>query len=220
VTDLSRYATDPAFLAATWLVIDFEGTTPTGAPAEPIEIGAVHLRFNGTRLVETHRFEALMRPPAHAPVTALGAHQNGITAAMVARQPTADIVLAGYDATLTAPPYVTVAHHAPTEAGILTRYATACPTLAAAPMIDTLRLARHAYPQLPSHTLDTLLTHVKIPIPASRHRALPDAAATAELLQRLLTDGSRTHRWSRLSQLQQLAGLATPAAANTQDHLF
>lgn len=218
--DLSRYASDPAFTAAGWIVIDFEGTTPAGYPAEPIEVGAVLLQLDGARLVEVRRWEALIRPPVHAPITGIDFTQTGITAAMVADRPPADTVLAGFDATLTDPPYVMVAHHAPTEAGVLTRYAHACPTLAAAPMLDTVRLARHAHPELASHTLDTLLTHLGIPVPAGRHRALADAAVTAEVLQRLLTEGSRRHRWSRLAQLHQLAGLVAPAAQRAQETLL
>ena len=218
--DLSRYSRDPAFTATGWLVIDFEGTTPAHYPAEPIEVGAVLLRFAESRLVEVHRWEALIRPPAHAPITGFDFAQTAITAAMVADQPSAETVLASFDAVLTEPPYVTVAHHAPTEAGILTRYAHACPTLAGAPMLDTLRLARHAYPELASHTLDTLLTHFGIPVPTGRHRALPDAAATADILQQLLTEGSHRHRWSRLAELHQLAGLPPPAAGRSQETLF
>jgi DNA polymerase-3 subunit epsilon len=215
--DLSRYASDPAF-DVTWLVIDFEATTPAGFPSEPIEVGAVLLRRAGTTLVEVSRFEALIRPPAYAPVTA---YQTGITAAMVAEHPPAATVLAAFDATLDDPPYVTVAHHAATEAGILARYATSCPTLAAAPMLCTRNLARHAYPNLASYNLDTLLAHTQIPIPAARHRALPDAAATAALLPRLLNDGAARHRWSRLHQLLTLAGRDAPGtAAAEQTTLF
>jgi DNA polymerase-3 subunit epsilon len=216
--DLTRYTSDPAFTATTFAVIDFEATTPTGFPSEPIEVGAVLLRMEGTVLVEVSRFEALMRPPAHAPVTA---YQTGITAAMVADCPPAETVLADFDATQREPPYVAVAHHAATEAGILARYATACPTLAAAPVLCTRDLARHAYPGLASYSLDALLTHTQIPIPAGRHRALPDSLATAALFAQLLTDGAARHRWSRLHQLHQLAGRSAPAAAMaTPDTLF
>lgn len=218
--DLGRYAGDPAFTATTFIIVDFEGSTPAGRPAEPIEIGAVVVRATTVGLRELGRFDALIRPPRHAPVTDVGTQQNGITAAMVADQQPAALVLAGFDATLTAPPYTMVAHHAPTEAGIIGRYAHACPRLASAPMLDTLRLARHAYPALTSYTLDALLTHLKIPIPVARHRALPDAVATKCLFARLLTDGSSRHRWSRLNQLHGLGGLDPPAAAHAQSPLF
>src|SRR5205085_1905418 len=107
---LDRYATDPAARAATWIVLDFEGTTPTGHPAEPIEVGAVLLRLadgpGGWDLRETRRFDALIRPPQHAPVTVFDTRQTGITPAMVANRPAAAAVLAGFDTTLTEPPYV------------------------------------------------------------------------------------------------------------------
>ncbi|BCY11036.1 PolC-type DNA polymerase III [Actinoplanes sp. L3-i22] len=216
--DLRAYAADPAFRTSTFVVVDFEGCTPKGYPAEPIEVGAVVLRPAGAVLAEVGRFAALMRPPAHAPVTA---RQVGITAEMVADRPPAGIVLAELDTSLREPPYVAVAHHASTEANILARYATACPTLAAAPMLCTRRLAQHAYPGLASYSLDALLAHTRIPVPAGRHRALPDALVTAALLQRLLTDGATRHGWSRLSQLKQLAGLPPPGgAAPAQDALF
>ncbi|MEU8655890.1 3'-5' exonuclease [Actinoplanes philippinensis] len=216
--DLTRFTTDPAFTATTFVAIDFEATTPTGFPSEPIEVGAVLLRLEGAVLVEVSRFEALMRPPEHAPVTAF---QMGITAAMVADRPPAGTVLAEFDATLSAPPYVAVAHHAATEAGILARYAPCCPTLAAAPLLCTRDLARHAYPGLASYSLDALLLHTQRPVPAGRHRALPDTRATAAFFQRLLTDGAARHRWSRLHQLHQLAGRPAPAAAiTTPDALF
>jgi DNA polymerase-3 subunit epsilon len=216
--DLTRYTSDPAFAATTFVVIDFEATTPTGFPSEPIEVAAVLVRLEGVALVEVSRFEALMRPPAHAPVTA---YQTGITAAMVADRPLAGTVLADFDATLREPPYVAVAHHAVTEAGIVARYAASCPRLAAAPVLCTRDLARHAYPGLASYGLDALLTHTQVPIPAGRHRALPDTLATAALFAQLLTDGAARHRWSRLHQLHQLAGRPAPAAATTTpDALF
>ncbi|MEU0559266.1 3'-5' exonuclease [Dactylosporangium sp. NPDC006015] len=221
---VDRYATDPAMRATTFVVLDFEGTTPTGAPAEPIEVGAVLLQLHGGpegwRLGETGRFEALIRPPAHAPVTALDTRQTGITPAMVTGRPDAATVLSQFDATLTAPPYVTVAHHAATEAGILRRYATACPSLATAPMLDTIRLAQHTCPGLPNYQLDTVLTHLGIPVPAGRHRALPDASATATALRHLLTAGSTWLAWSRLSHLHAIAGAAPPHQPDAQQPLF
>ena len=36
---------DPAFLATTFVVVDFETTTPTGHPAQPVEVAALALRY-------------------------------------------------------------------------------------------------------------------------------------------------------------------------------
>jgi DNA polymerase-3 subunit epsilon len=215
-----RYAQDPTFREIGWLVLDFEGTTPAGSPAEPIEVGAVILRPGPAGLTVIGQYEVLMHPPPHAPLTAFDTRQTGITPAMLAGRPPAGVALAGLDALLTSPPYVTVAHHAPTEAGILRRYAHACPTLAAAPMLDTVRLARACHPGQPSYALDALLTHLDIPIPAGRHRALADASVTARLLERLLADGGTLHGWSQMTQLRQLAGLPPPADRTEQTALF
>jgi hypothetical protein len=73
---------------------------------------------------------------AARPLTAFDTRQTGSTPAVLAGRPPADVVLAGLDAPLTSPPYVTVAHHAPTEAGILRHYAYACPALAASTPSD------------------------------------------------------------------------------------
>ncbi|GAA1581214.1 exonuclease domain-containing protein [Actinoplanes couchii] len=86
--------------------------------------------------------------------------------------------------------------------------------LAAAPMLCTRNLARCAYPGLTSYSLDAVLTHTQLPVPDGRHRALPDALATAALLKRLLTDGAARHRWPRLSQLHQMAGGPAPATTH------
>ncbi|GIM94427.1 exonuclease domain-containing protein [Paractinoplanes toevensis] len=220
VTSLDRYLRDPAFANIGFVILDFEGTTPAGFPPEPIEVGAVILRTRPEGLDCVARYEALIHPPAHAPLTPADTRQTGIAAAMLTGRPLAAAVLAGLDVLLTRPPYLTVAHHAPTEAGILRRYAHACPTLAATPMLDTLRLARACYPELGSHRLDDLLHHLNIPVPAERHRALADAAVTAKVLRRLLEDGSTRYRWSHLAQLRHLAGLPPPATGSGQETLF
>jgi DNA polymerase-3 subunit epsilon len=220
VTDLARYATDSVFTGTGWVVIDFEGTTPMGRPPEPIEVGAVLLRPGAAGMECAGRYEALIQPPAYAPLTAADTRQTGITATMLADRPAAGPVLAGLDALLTEPPYVTVAHHAPTEAGILRRYALVCPTLAATPMLDTLHLAKACHPGLASYGLDALLKHYGIAIPADRHRALADAEATARLLVRLLADGATRHGWSQLAQLRSLGGAPAPAAGSAQAELF
>ena len=162
MTGLHRYLDDPAFAATRFVVIDFEGTTPAGCPAEPMEVGAVILRPTPGGMECVSRFEALIRPPAYAPLTEADTRQTGITAPMLAGRPAAPAVLAGLDALLTDPPYLLVAHHACTEAGILRRYAHACPTAAAAPMLDTLALAKRCRPGLASYALDALLTETML----------------------------------------------------------
>ncbi|MET8768573.1 3'-5' exonuclease [Streptomyces sp. NPDC004658] len=198
---------DPRFAATTFLVVDFEGLTPAGRPAEPIEVAALALRPVGDRLVEVGRFEELMRPPADVPVTARDVQLKGITQQMLCTARPAAEVLARLDARLTAPPYRLVAHHASTEAGIIGRQAEHCPVLAATPLLDTLRLAKAVVPGLGSYGLDGLLGYYGIPKPAGRHRAMPDAEVTVQVLARLLDDGCADGRWSTLLELDAVAGL-------------
>jgi DNA polymerase-3 subunit epsilon len=212
---------DPAFVATTFIVIDFETTTPSGYRPEPIEVAAVWLTVQDDTLARDNRsFQALICPPAHAPVTALDAHQTGITAAMIARQPDASHVLAQLDAEVGNAQVVLVAHNAPTEAGVLYDYRSACPHLAATGFLDTVKLARAAYPHLASHSLDSLLTHLPIPVPRGRHRAMPDTEATAAVFTRILTDGPATGSWRTLADLRRAAGYPARAALPVQESLF
>jgi DNA polymerase III subunit epsilon len=211
---------DPAFAATTYVVIDFETTTPAGHRPEPIEVAALALRVDGSRMAEVFRYEALIRPPGHAPVTGFDARQTGITPQMVADALPAAAVLAALDARLANPPYRLVAQHAPTEGGIVYDYRHNCPRLAAAPLLDTVRLARAVYPDLPSHRLDVLLDHMRIARPAGRHRAMPDVQATAELFVRLIEAGSAAGLWHTLADLSAAAGLAAKATQPRQDALF
>jgi DNA polymerase III epsilon subunit-like protein len=153
-------------------------------------------------------------------VTAEARQWTGITAAMTASQPDARHVLAQFDAHAGTGQVVLVAHNAPTEAGILYDYRSACPHLAATGFLDTVRLARTAYPQLASHSLDSLLTHLPIPPPPGRHRAMPDTETTAALFTRILTDGPATGSWRTLADLRRVAGYQARASLPAQDALF
>ena len=201
---------------STLIVIDFEYTTPPGAAAEPIEIAVQALRVHEGTLRRGASWEALMRPPRHAELTAFDTAQTGITAAMLAGQRGAGEVLATLDRRFTAGPYVLIAHHAPAEARILSAYRAHCPNLARIDLLDTVRLARNLYPQLPKHGLDDLLCHLRIPSPPDRHRAMPDVQLTTELFIRMVTDSE----WADLRQLRRLAGYAAEAAAPEQAALF
>ncbi|WP_234348194.1 PolC-type DNA polymerase III [Kitasatospora sp. MY 5-36] len=211
---------DPRFADTTLVVIDFEGLTPAGRPAEPIEVAALALRASGRRLVEVGRFESLIRPPADVPVTAMDTAQTGLTAALLATAPSSAQVMAGLDAHLSAPPYRLVAHHAHTEAGLIAHQAEHCPVLAATPLLDTIGLAKAVLPGLGSYRLDNLLGHYGIPRPADRHRAMPDVQVTAQVLELLLAAGCATGRWRTLLELDMAAGLQpkrlTPAVPDAE----
>jgi DNA polymerase III subunit epsilon len=117
-------------------------------------------------------------------------------------------------------PQLLVAHHAPTEAGILYDYRKYCPQLAATGLLDTVRLSRVLYPDLHSHGLDVVRGHLKIPPPRNRHRALPDTQLTAQIFQHLMEDGSRAGTWSSLQQVRKLGGYQARANQPYQEALF
>jgi DNA polymerase III subunit epsilon len=65
-------------------------------------------------------FTSLIQPPAFAPVTPAHTAQTGITAEQVAQAPAPAEALGALDRRFTAgTPYLLVAHHAATEAGVI-----------------------------------------------------------------------------------------------------
>ncbi len=142
---------DPEFRATTFVVIDFETTTPSGARPEPIDVAALWLHARDGVPVRTgRRFQALIRPPAHAPVSASDTYQTGITPVMVASQPAAS----------------------------------------------------------------------QIPVPAGRHRAMPDVEVTATLFTRILADGITRNAWRTVADLRRLGGFRPRATRPIQDVLL
>lgn len=212
---------DPLFHNTTFVVIDFEGTTPAGHPPQPIEVAALALTHQPHRgWVQVGAYESLMRPPEFAPPTPAGAAQTGITAAMLADAPTAGEALAALDSCLTAGPYLLVAHHAPVEGGMIYRRREDCPHLAAIDLIDTVLLAKRLLPRLENYRLDTLLDHYKIPRPRDRHRAMADVRVTAEVFGRLIAEADSTGTIRSLRNLKTTAGRPAKASAPVQAELF
>jgi len=211
---------DPAYQATTFVVIDFEATTPKGYRPEPIEVAALAIRDFGTGLTEISRFAELMRPPPHAPVTSRDTGENGLRPADVASARTAGPVLADLDAWLATPPYLLVAHNAHVEAGLIYDYREQCPKLAAIPAIDTVKFARAALPGLISYGLDHLMVHLSIPRPPDRHRAMPDVRATAEVFGYLISHADETGLFPDLHKLTAAVALVPRATRPQQDALF
>lgn len=211
-----RLIDDAEFRTTCLLVVDFETVTPKGYPPEPIEVAVQALRVSDGQLAPAGQWAALMRPPPHAPLTPFDTDQTGITSAMLAGQPDAPTVLAGLDRRFDAPPYLLVAQHAPTEGGVLYLYREACPFLATVDLLDTVRLARLAYPGLPSHGLDALIGHLGLTRPPERHRAAADVATTVTVLTRILDTG----RWSSLRELRRDALYTAKAGRPHQLGLF
>jgi DNA polymerase III epsilon subunit-like protein len=79
-----------------------------------------------------------------------------------------------------------VAHNAPFDWGFLqAEFARDGRDWPFAERHCTVAMARHCLPQLPSRSLEALIKHYGIQVPA-RHRALADAEATADIFFKLM----------------------------------
>ena len=217
---------DAAFAAVTWIVIDFETLTPAGRSPEPVEVAAITGQFTPAgQWTETGRFHSLIRPPGDVPVTAADQAQTGITARMLAPERTAAEVMTALDASLAGPGRRLVAHSAHTEATVISGYYDHCPLLARTSLMCTVKLARHAWPELRSHRLDAVLRFLRIAIPPGRHRAMPDAELTVQVFTRALAAGNSGGLWATLQDVEAAAGIAPRPRRNrdpgaVQDPLF
>lgn len=163
---------------AEFVVVDTETTGLEVTQDRLTEIAAV--KMVGGRVVD--RFTQLVNPERHIPRQI--SHMTGITTAMVFDAPPAAEVLPQFVDFLG--DGVLVAHNMSFDRRFLEmELSRAEMDLFSNPTLCTLRLARRLLTALPSKSLKHLKTHYGIRTPRS-HRALDDAEATAQVLQRLL----------------------------------
>lgn len=212
---------DPDFLATTFVVIDFEATTPKGHPAQPVEVAALALRYQHGEWTSPGRSTSLIRPPDFAPVTPAFTAQTGLTAEQVAIAPSPADALGALDRRFTADNrYLLVAQHAVTEANLIHNQRAHCPTLARIDLLDTIPLAKHLVPGLLNYKLDTLLAHFCIEHPPDRHRAAADVDVTAQVFIRLISAAANRAEVNNLAELMKIAGLTAKCNIPTQGELF
>ncbi|MCY0935972.1 PolC-type DNA polymerase III [Streptomyces sp. H34-S4] len=212
---------DPALREMTFVVIDFEGTTPTRRPPQPIEVAALALTYGATGGWEqVWAYESLMKPPPFAPLTTADTHQTGITAAMLADAPSAADAMAALDAHLAQGPYLLVAHHASIEGNMIYHRQEDCPVLAATDLLDTIPLAKHLLPELENYQLDTLLRHYGVTRPLDRHRAMADVRVTADVFGCLINEADSAERLRTLRALTTVARRRAKANEPVQQDLF
>jgi DNA polymerase III subunit epsilon len=163
-----------------FVIVDVETTGWLPEEAMITEIGAV--RVIGGRVQA--QFGTLVNPGSAIPADV--AALTGITDAMVGQAPPISAVLPQFLAF--ARGYVLTAHNAAFDIGFLSAACAACGLpWPAFPVLDTVALARLVLgaTEVPDCKLRTLATFFKAAtLPC--HRALPDALATAEVLQGLL----------------------------------
>ncbi len=172
----------------TLTVLDFEttGSVP-GFDTEPWQIGAVRL-VNG-RVEPDQTFESLIRVDANRPFSAYAPGTHHKLRKEIAAAPKVSDVWKRLENWVTTCPLV--AHNISVEKKFLRHMA---PMHRFSPWVDTLALARKAWPNAPTHKLGDLIeglgldTHVRKLCPnRDAHDALYDAIACAVLLEKILT---------------------------------
>src|ERR687897_3627261 len=187
--------------SATYVVFDLETTGLSPGSSAICEIGAVRVR--GLELED--RFETLVNPrrPLPAPIAEL----TGIDPGALRGAPPVELAMRRFldfagDAVL-------VAHNARFDMGFLDREVERLTgRRIAAPVIDTVWLARRLLAGRTSRCSLAALAHFFGTATRPCHRALPDAEATAEVLLALI--GLAQERGART--VAELVDLATPQA--------
>ena len=191
------------------VVLDFESTGLYTAKAKIIEVGAVKL-VEGT-VVET--FEQLVDPGEMLPpkITEI----TGITDANLQGQPTAAEVLPKLLAFIGDAPIA--AHNASFDANLMRSELKRLDLNWNGPVLDTLVYARKLYPKLKSYRLVALCKHLGVSL-KNAHRAVHDAAATAQCLARMF-DETR-ERYPEMTTQRQLNATLQGGAIGESWHII
>ena len=163
------------------VVFDTETTGLDPARDEVVQIGAV--RVVGARLVEGEAFETRVDPGR--PIPAASTRVHGIDDAAVSGAPS--IAEAGRAFHRFAEGAVLVAHNAPFDLAFLRRHQGAMGCAFDHPVLDTVLLSAAVFGEDVPHTLDAIAERLGVAFdPGSRHTAMGDAVATAEVVLRLI----------------------------------
>ena len=159
---------------APYVVFDLE-TTGSSAKGAITEIGAIKM-VRGRRVDE---FTTLVDP--RQPIEPFVVRLTGITDRMVAGAPDIVEVMALFEEFIEG--CVLVGHNAHFDCSFVTAARDGVPL--PNPVLDTLKLARSLVPGLKRYRLASLVSHFGVRA-TPNHRALSDAAATAEVFLKLL----------------------------------
>ncbi len=187
------FADDPVPTVA-FTVVDVE---TTGLEPEDRIVEVACLRIRGPR--EEGRFESLVNPGIHIPLTATAI--SGIDDAMVSGAPDFAQVWPAMEALLTGA--VLVAHNAPFDLHFLSAERNRAGIGSwHCPVLDTLRLARNVL-ALPAYSLASLRSSLGLRT-GPTHRAFGDVMTTAALLRRLIAElGGRVQTVGELIAAQE-----------------
>ncbi|MFI1700345.1 hypothetical protein ACH419_30790 [Streptomyces bobili] len=108
---------------------------------------------------------------------------------------------------LTAQPHRIVAALGFVEAALLRNERAACPRLASLTLWDAIALARRACPDVEGG-LEPMAQKLGVKLRAGRRPATEEASAVSQVFQRAVERGATAGRWSKFSQLEEIAGTA------------
>ncbi|MFJ5100839.1 exonuclease domain-containing protein [Streptomyces sp. NPDC088554] len=171
----------------TLLVVDVEGNGCN--PPDLVEVAALPVRDGQP---DKSTAGAWLTKPNH-PVTPFAARVHGLTNQVLDDKPGWEEIKDEVHACL-GTAWI-AAHNAHVDYRVLSAH---LPRWQPAGVIDTLRLAKAAYRDLPKYSLDALIEHVAPDLsqaPAQRHRATFDAYATAQIL---IAMASHCESWEQL----------------------
>ncbi|MEM1215273.1 MAG: exonuclease domain-containing protein [Bacteroidota bacterium] len=158
-------------------IVDIETTGGRASRDRITEIGIVI--HDGTQVVKT--YETLLNPQTYIPAGIV--QLTGITQEMVQEAPLFhEVARKIVEMTEGA---IFVAHNVRFDYGFLRAEFARLGYTYSRKQLCTVRMMRKAFPGLPSYSLGNLIRHYGLKVDA-RHRALADAAATAELLEMIL----------------------------------
>ena len=164
-----------------YTVFDTEttGLDPTGGD-EIISVGAV--RVVNRRLLRNESFERLVDPQRRVPAGSTAVH--GITSAMLAGQPTIDVVLPAF--ARYAADTVLVGHNVGFDMQFLRLAEPRTGVRFTQPVLDTLLLDAALHPDHDEHSLEAIAGRLGVAV-LGRHTALGDALVTGEVFLGMIT---------------------------------
>lgn len=204
-----RSGIDADLRATRFIVFDFEALVRADVDPAPTDLGAVEVSLEAGI---SRRFSRLIRPRTDVSFSPFDISLTGIRPEDVASAPSPEAVMAEFDAWIGEAPFVAVAHNAMFDLGVARPFAASCPRLFAAPCICTVALGRSAVPGWPSYALDAVTRRLGIRFKGRRHRALPDAEATAEALMRFLEIAAQERGRMLRAEMMEWGAVAAPEA--------
>ncbi|WP_051241993.1 3'-5' exonuclease [Stappia stellulata] len=173
---------DAPLASLSYVVFDTEttGLEPSRGD-EMLSVAGVRI-VNG-RVLRGETFSAFVNPGRSIPAASTRVH--GITDEMVANAPGVETVLPSFHGFTR--DSVLVAHNAAFDMTFLAKYRGRSGVVFDQPVLDTVLLAAHVFGTQESLTLDALAERFEVSLPPeTRHTALGDALATAEVFSRLV----------------------------------